>query len=138
MKSATKFFKIIVLITFITMSFSSYAQSQASMNEDAQSDYKKADKELNAVYSKILSEYKSDAKFVAKLKASQNLWIKFRDAELEMKYPETDKSLSYGSVYPMCANYYLSQLTEARTKTLKEWLTGTEEGDVCSGSLKIK
>ncbi len=40
-----------------------------------------ADTELNEVYNKILKEYKSDKVFICSLKESQNLWIKYRDAE---------------------------------------------------------
>ena len=32
---------------------------------------------------------------------------------------------------------YLDELTKSRIKTLKVWLDGIEEGDVCSGSVKI-
>jgi uncharacterized protein YecT (DUF1311 family) len=65
------------------------------------------------------------------------LWIQFRDAEMKMKYPEREDGY-YGSVYPMCWSMYLTQLTTERITTLKQWLDGTEEGDVCAGSVRIK
>ena len=37
----------------------------------------------------------------------------------------------------MCEASYLDELTKSRIKTLKVWLDGIEEGDVCSGSVKI-
>jgi hypothetical protein len=53
-------------------------------------------------------------------------------------FPAKDKQANYGSVYPMCAANLLSELTEARIKQLRVWLVGSEEGDVCSGSVRLK
>lgn len=38
----------------------------------------------------------------------------------------------------MCVSMYLEKLTRERIKTLKEWINGVEEGDVCIGSVKMK
>ena len=37
----------------------------------------------------------------------------------------------------MCEAIYLNELTKSRIETLKTWLEGIEEGDICSGSVKI-
>ena len=55
-----------------------------------------------------------------------------------MKFPAKNKRGQYGSVYPMCVSYFLKELTEERTEKLKVWLIGIEEGDVCTGSVKMK
>lgn len=107
------------------------------MNKDAYDLFNKADKELNSVYQKILSEYKTDSLFVENLKISQRIWIKLRDADLEMKFPADNKQSKYGNVYSMCASLFLKELTEERTEKLRVWLNGIEEGNVCSGSVKI-
>ena len=116
------------------------AQSQMEMNQEAAATYKAADKELNVVYQKILNfkEYSDDAEFIANLKQSQRIWIQFRDAEMNMMFPHKDETNYYGSIFPMCWNIQLTKLTEERTKTLKIWLEGIEEGDACSGSIKVK
>ena len=115
----------------------SFSQTQLEMNTQAGANYEKADKELNSSYTKILKEYKSDTAFIKNLKASQNIWIKFRDAEMKMKYPDREPGY-YGSIQPVCWYNYLEELTKKRTKELKTWLTGIEEGDSCSGSVKTK
>lgn len=92
---------------------------------------------MNRVYNQILIEYENDTNFIEKLEVSQQLWIKFRDAELEMKFPESDKRY-YGSMYPMCASGYLEQLTKERTKKLLEWLMPMPEGEGCIGSIKYR
>src|SRR5262245_60054345 len=94
-------------------------------------DFKTADMELNRVYKEVLSVYKDDKDFIKNLRIAQQAWLKFRDAHLEALYPKADKQAAYGSVYPMCAGNVLAGLTEARTKQLRIWLEGIEEGEVC-------
>ena len=76
-------------------------------------------------------------RFIKNLKASQIIWIKFRDSEMKVKFPDREGGY-YGSIQPVCRYSYLEKLTKIRTNDLKVWLTGIEEGDVCSGSVKMK
>ena len=113
------------------------AETQFEMNQCEQSEFEKADAELNRIYQKIRKLYADDPVFLQKLRDTQRLWIQFRDAELEMKFPHSDEPrYYYGSVYPMCFAGYKANLTTERVATLKQWLEGTEEGDVCAGSIK--
>ena len=128
---------LIPLVSIVFFSFKGNSQTQAEMNTDLQESYNSSDEELNAVYQAIIREYKNDTIFLKALRFSQRNWIKFRDSELKMKYPERKIRGYYGSVYPMCEASYLDELTKDRIKTLKVWLDGIEEGDVCSGSVKI-
>ena len=126
------------LFTLITLTFSfiCLSQTQAEMNNKAYAEYDKSDKILNEIYQVILSEYKSDTTFITNLKKSQRLWVQFRDAEMEMKFPDYEGKV-YGSIQPTCRALYLKELTDKRIETLKKWVGGVEEGDVCSGSIKI-
>jgi len=127
-----------LLIFFISfISLTGFSQSQADLNLNAHESYKKADKELNEIYKSVLAEYKVDTIFIKNFKASQRIWIMFRDAELRVKYPVTEPGY-YGSANPMCVSIYLERLTRERIATIKEWADGIEEGDVCIGSVKIK
>jgi len=127
-----------LIILFITIFQNiSFAQTQLEMNEDAYNNYLKTDKELNITYQKIIKQYKDDKEFTKNLKISQKIWIQFRDAEMKMKFPDREDGF-YGSIHPMCWSNYLEKLTTIRIKQLKIWLTGIEEGDACSGSVKIK
>ena len=110
------------------------AQTQEKLNSSAKVDYAKADAELNAVYRRILQDYKNDTIFIRNTKDAQRQWLKFRDAQLKMKYSSCDNA----SVLPMCWFYYLKELTQVRTKELSLWLEGVEEGDTCSGTIRIK
>ncbi|MGE5819130.1 MAG: lysozyme inhibitor LprI family protein [Deltaproteobacteria bacterium] len=114
------------------------ATTQSERNQCATSQLKAADDELNRVYQGIVKRYKNDRQFLEKLHNAQQAWLRFRDAELEAKFPFADKRARYGSVYPMCANLFLAQRTQERIKDLRQWLDGTEEGDVCAGSVSYK
>jgi len=130
MKKSGVFFILITLLFSLNL----YSQTQEEMTYAASQDYKMADTTLNDVYNKILKEYKSDKVFIRNLKESQSLWIKFRDAEVKLKFPEY--SSRPGSARSMCQLFLLKDLTEARISVLKKWLEGAEEGDVCAGSMK--
>ena len=129
--------KTLILIFFLTSIFHALGQTQAELNDAEHKKYLKADTELNAVFQKILKEYKHDTAFIKNLKASQKIWIQFRNAEMKVKYPDREVSY-YGSIQPMCWSIYLTELTEERIKALNVWLIGIEEGDACEGSVKTK
>jgi hypothetical protein len=124
------FFYLILLNTF-----NSFGQNQNELNSNANKQYKSSDSTLNSVYKQILKVYSTDATFIKNIKTAQNLWIKFRDAELKVKFPE---NYSNGSVQPMCTSLYLTDMTNDRIRTLRIWLDGIEEGNVCSGSMRRK
>jgi len=127
-----------ILTILICFSFSiGFAQTQLEMNQQANDSYRKVNKELNEIYKQILTEYKTDTVFIKNLKSSQRIWITFRDAELKVKYPERETEY-YGSIHPVCVANYLEKLTRERINTLKVWITGIEEGDCCSGSVKME
>ena len=128
--------KKILLLPLFLCSVIASGQTQWEMNIAANESYKKADKELNKVYRKILSEYQRDTVFIVNLKKAQTIWIEFRDAELNMKYPEREQGW-YGTVQPFCVNTYLEKLTRERTNRLKEWLAEEDEADLCGGIRSI-
>jgi len=132
---------LLTLATLLSLTISNKiaGQTQFEMNQEAQSKYLKADKQLNMVYKQILNDkdYKSDAEFIKNFKFAQRIWIQFRDAEMKSKYPDRKGEPGYyGSIQPYCWTTYLTELTKERTEKLKTWLTGVQEGDVCSGTIK--
>src|SRR5262245_38533299 len=112
-------------------------QTQSKLNHDACDEYKKADEELNKIYSQILTVYRNEAEFIEKLKKAQRAWVTYRDLHLDSVFPLT-KPGQYGSVKSMCRCEILADLTYERVELLKEWSEGTEEGNVCAGSIKSK
>ena len=118
-------------------SISSFGQSQAQMNQQADAAYRKADLELNRTYQQIFKEYRTQTVFLQSLKTAQQRWLQFRDAEMKARYPAANSQLEYGSFFPVCYSNGMEELTKARTKQLRLWLTGIPEGDMCNGSVKV-
>jgi uncharacterized protein YecT (DUF1311 family) len=125
--------KVSLVVAIIFIAVHGFGQTQLDINEEAYLEYEKADKEMNSVYHKILTEYKADTIFLKNLKVSQRVWLKFRDAEVKVKFPDRPAGY-YGSIQPLCNSQYLKELTETRIKSLKYWLHVAEDGDPCSGS----
>lgn len=96
--------------------------TQLQMNMLSQQGYIKADKELNKIYKQIMKKYAKDKLFIKKLKASQRLWIKLKDANLEAVFPEQNKRLNYGSIYPLSRDSALEIYTLERIRFLKQFL----------------
>lgn len=111
--------------------------SQTEINLSSEQEYVAVKHELDSVLTIVLAEYKIDEEMTKNISTSQNTWVLYRDAQLLMKYPETDP-LRNGSAFNVCYFSYLMELTKERIETLKPWISGAKEGDVCSGSIKIK
>ena len=69
-----------------------------------------------------------------KLNNAQLTWTKSRDADFELKFPHIDEPNFYGSVFSMCSDEYKVHLTLQRVDFLKQWIIGSEGGDICRGS----
>jgi uncharacterized protein YecT (DUF1311 family) len=126
----------LLIIDFIPLP--AFAQTQAEMDRQACGEYEKTDADLNRVYRQVLGEYKADAVFVERFRGAQRAWLAYRDAQLGALYPARDPQRAYGSVHRMCRCQALTELTLERTEVLRRWIKGVEEGDVCSGSIRIR
>lgn len=101
-------------------------------------DARQATAEMEKIYNRILLKFSDDALFVAKMRAAQAAWRRFRDAHVESLFPAEDKALVYGSVYSRCRQEAVLALTLQRTEQLRPWLDGVAEGDVCAGSRPLR
>ena len=124
---------LILVLLFSTNLYSQDIQckedgNQMEMNRCAYEDFEKADNELNKVYGKLRTKKKGNKLYLKNLKASQNLWIKFRDAELEMLFSCKDENIRmcFGSMYPLLFNGEKARITEERTVSLKNYLKEEE------------
>ena len=97
-----------------------HAQSQHEMNQQAYSEFEKADKELNQIYAKVQAKLDKEGK--EKLKAAQRAWMSFRDAQADL-----DADLMRGgSAAPMLNAGSKTQTTKKRVEELKEFLKQLE------------
>ncbi|MFV9901123.1 MAG: lysozyme inhibitor LprI family protein [Rickettsia conorii subsp. raoultii] len=99
--------------------------TRGDMNYCVAAEYKKVDKKLNQIYQEILKHISDKQEQVNLLKKSQNLWIKYRDADCEFR----SFGVYGGSVYPMILLMCLTGKTEDRIKEFEAMLK-CEEGDL--------
>ena len=130
-----KLFTAFLLVLCLTMNISAQkqarsldcldtAKTQSELNDCTGQDAAKAERELNKTYQSILRKYADQPVFVDRMRVAQRAWLKFRDAQLEMRFPPSDLS---GSAEPMCYALYKAELTQERTQQLKPWLLGIEK-----------
>jgi uncharacterized protein YecT (DUF1311 family) len=86
--------------------------SQHDMNDQAAARYRIADRELNAVYARLIASASPDGR--QRLEKSQRAWIRFRDLDCEARAGSRD-----GSFFPASINLCLEAVTDERTRTLK-------------------
>ena len=112
--------------------------SQSEMNFCAADDFAKTDDELNSVYADVLACSIGNPSFTGNLKVAQRAWIRFRDAELDSRFPvgpgENDRVL-YGSMYPMLFLGEKARLTKDRTAQLRTYIEDEERNLYCDPSL---
>ncbi|HCI69335.1 MAG TPA: DUF1311 domain-containing protein [Balneola sp.] len=130
--------KIAVLFSFLILLPCSkiIAQTQLEMNAAALEEFQQSEQKMDSVFTTILEKYHDQSEFLSQLKKAQEVWLKFRDAHVESLFPEPDKRF-YGSAYSFCASSALLELNKQRIEQLMVWLKGSEEGDICSGSIKM-
>ena len=108
--------------------------TQAEMNNCSYQDSIDADKKLDELYTRLLIIYSNDKVYIDNIRKSQELWLKFRIAQLNMRYPNRDDELAYyGSFHPVCVNTYYEKLTNDRINQLNELLESKEE-DICAST----
>ena len=115
--------------------------AQSRLDACAGQDAAAAERELDEAYRAIVERYADRPVFLEKLDQAQQHWTRFRDAELEARYPVAageDARFRYGSMYPMCRAGLKERLTCERIAQLRIWLDGAEPGDGCAGSAPIR
>jgi uncharacterized protein YecT (DUF1311 family) len=113
------------------------AQTQSDLNQCAGSHYHETRQKLELIHDAILKAYADDPAFVKAFKASRKAWLAYRDAMGTARFPHAEEPGYYGTVLPMCETQYRESLAQVRIKQLRPWLEGTQEGEVCAGSLKL-
>lgn len=110
------------LALFVVAMASVFAQSQAEMNADAAAGLEKADRQLNAVYQKLLKSHEDSPAFCSALKEAQRAWLRFVEFHLKSAFPleeGEDPRVVYGSIFPMEYALLKTQLTEERVAQLR-------------------
>jgi uncharacterized protein YecT (DUF1311 family) len=96
------------------------AKTQFALDVCASNELALRNKQMQSVYSTILSRFARQPATLAKVKAMQNAWQVYVTAYLDALYPAADKQAEYGSIYPMEADLNKAALTQAHTQDLRE------------------
>lgn len=112
---------LFIFIIFFACNCNLAAQTQAEMNRTAQSDFEKADAELNKVYKQLIKIL--DEKEKQLLIKAQKDWIKFRDSHCGFEAEEFEG----GSMQPMIHSTCLTERTNNRIDDLKASLESREK-----------
>lgn len=89
---------------------------------------------LKQTYLTITSEYSDDKVFMSAFQAANMAWEQYQDAQLAAMFTQGSNKLFDGTL--MSANDYRAALQMQRITGLRDWISGIEEGDSCSGSVK--
>ena len=100
-----------------------FAQSQMELNQQAGVARQEADRQLNAVYTKLRAKLGPESR--ARLQASEEAWIRFRDKECEFIGGPTAGGSIHGMIIAQCQE----RLTLVRVKDLETQLN-CQEGDM--------
>ncbi len=123
----------LAMLLFLPLAACANPETQAKVDAQVCSKYKESQAKLDALYGNITAQYAQDKVFIKNLKAAQEAWVKYRDAELKTIYPDEYRH-SYGSIVRTCECTKLSQLNEARIKELEQWTKGSK--DICAGTMQ--
>ena len=97
--------------------------NQMESTQCAVDEFQASDKKLNDTWKKLMVKFKNDKTATAKLKAAQNAWIVFRDAEVAAIFACDDESgKCWGSIAGQLYNNVLKELTDARTERLQTYI----------------
>jgi uncharacterized protein YecT (DUF1311 family) len=105
----TKFLGLVILCSHSMVVAIAQTQDKDPDLQESMKGLKDAETEMDNVYREIEKTYKADVVFIKNMKEAQELWTKFRAAELKAKFPASPDE--YGSAYQMCVNDYLTELT---------------------------
>ncbi|QIL38192.1 hypothetical protein G7074_02215 [Pedobacter sp. HDW13] len=94
-------------------------------------------KKVDSAFNAVVKEYHNDSLFVSHLTESQRLWKLLRDSDIKAIYPNESPNY-YGQINMDCIYKLLIKNNTERFAFINQWLKGTQEGDVCAGSIKFK
>jgi uncharacterized protein YecT (DUF1311 family) len=112
---------ILAITTMFPQTHLPMFHSSPQIRLDGLAVFENNDKKLNQVYKMLLLAKQSDTTFIENIKASERLWIQFRDAEFTVKFPD-HPPIENKDLLSNDQATYLARFTENRTKVLLEWL----------------
>ncbi len=114
---------VALLVAVVAMPGAGFAQSQMELNQQAGAALQDADRQLNAIYTKLRARLGPESR--TRLQSAEEAWIRFRDQECAFIGSPTIGGSIHGMIVAQCQ----TRLTLARVKDLKTQLN-CQEGDL--------
>lgn len=114
---------VALLVVIVAMPAPCFAQSQMELNQQAGTALQDADRQLNAVYTKLRARLSPESR--ARLQSAEEAWVRFRDQECAFIGAPTIGGSIHGMIVAQCQ----TRLTLARVKDLETQLN-CQEGDL--------
>ena len=92
---------------------------------DGRAAFQSSDQKLNQVYKMLLIAKQTDTVFIEHLKASERIWVQFRNSEFTLNFPD-HPSLSHEDSLSDDEGSYLARFTGERVNVLLYWLKAAE------------
>jgi uncharacterized protein YecT (DUF1311 family) len=121
----------------VTINHAQNAKPYIDQSRNSCSDYLKSKKGLEDMVKNIQEEYAKYPLFLKKFQKAQDEWASYKDAQLEMLFPEADKA-EYGAFYPTCRCNWLVEFTNQRVDFLVQFVSNTYDVESCGGAVNSK
>ena len=95
------------------------AKTQFALDVCASNELALRNKQMQSVYSAILSHIAGQPATLTKVKSMQQAWRAYVAAYLVALYPAADKQAEYGTIYPMEVDLNQAALVQAHTRDLQ-------------------
>jgi uncharacterized protein YecT (DUF1311 family) len=100
-------------------------ETQMDVNNSAGTDFQAADRQLNAVYQRVLGRLRALGLAQKRLGAAERAWLQFRDAECGFATTASEGGSAHAMLDTMCR----TRLTQERVAQLTSYLH-CQEGDL--------
>ena len=128
---------LFVLFIGATTSSAQALPSQIDQSRNSCSDYLKVKKGMDDMVKSIEEEYAKYPKFLVNFKKAQEGWVSYREAQIDMIFPEANKA-QYGTLYPTCRCNWLIEFTNQRLDFLIKFVSNTYDVESCGGAVNSK
>jgi uncharacterized protein YecT (DUF1311 family) len=98
------------------------AKTQFDLHVCANNELILRNKQMQSVYTQILSRVAGQPAMLAKIKTMQNDWLTYVSAYLNALYPAANKQAEYGSIYPMEVDLARAELVAQHVIDLKAFI----------------
>lgn len=105
--------RILVVLSLIVPIALSFAQTK----DESRVYFENSDRQLNDIYQRLVDAKKEDKLYIENLKISQQAWLKLRDAQLTLMYPD-HSSIEKPDLLSSSELKYLAYLTDERVDVL--------------------